>query len=114
MGYEEANTAPKEVQFDLLSYMAPSLISGAKFAGELEQGRQSSIGNYLGINSPGNVQAKTQRDITGMVNRGEALGQNQAEELAARGYGPEYAMAAKASTQGQAQRDANQYQADED
>jgi len=113
MGYDQANTAPKHLQYDLLSYMAPSLKSGAMFANELEQGRQSMIGNVLSVNSPGNIQAQTQRDVMGMLNRGQAVGQNTADELSARGFGPEYSMAAKLSSQGQAQRDANQYQADE-
>ncbi len=113
MGYDQANTAPKHLQYDILSYLAPALKSGAQFSNELEQGRQSAVGNALAVNSPGNVQAQTQRDVIGMLNRGQASGQNTAEELQARGYGPEYAMAAKASVQGQAQRGANQHQAEE-
>ena len=75
----------------------------------LEPARQNNLNFLVSQNQPGNLAAKTQRDVTGMLNRGSALGDQQAKSAAARGYSPEFAQAIRAIIQSGAQRNANAY-----
>jgi hypothetical protein len=88
--------------------------ANAYAANTLEPARQNNLNNVIGMLSPGNVQAKTQRVAQGMVNQGASIGEQQAKAAQARGYSPEYAQAVRALLASRGQRAANEHIAGED
>ena len=80
----------------------------------LEPARQNALNYAIGMANPGNVQARTRRNATSMVQQGQALGSQEAKNARARGYSPEYAQAIRALLANRGQRQANQHVGQED